>query len=312
MPQLTSSFVRSEFRQGAAVLTIARPEASNSLNPAMVHQLHAAFLTAAADPQTRGIIIAAEGKTFVAGADVNFFLRNIEAGTIDRIVGFTRACHALLAAIERCEKPVIACVHGPALGGGVELALACNRIFAAPAAKFTLPETGLGIYPGMGGTQRLPRRIGVGLAKWMIFTGSTVPAEEARQIGLVDAVVPSEELEAAACRAIHEGLPPKSERNFSPEQTALEKFFTSYSVATLQAGAADTAGNPRLIVAMRRVAAKPPIALRLAERIIDEGLRRSLEDGLHLEIEHLTEVFSTQDARDGLLTLRTMYSSRSA
>ena len=113
------------------------------------------------------------------------------------IAEFTRRGQALLRAFETCPKPVIARLQGLALGGGVELALACHQIIATPKATLAFPETGIGIYPGLGGTQRTTRRVGRGLAKWLVLTGQTVSAEEALAIGLVDAVVPYEQ---ARCR----------------------------------------------------------------------------------------------------------------
>ena len=126
----------------------------NALNEAVISQLREAFQRAAADPATSGIVIAGAGRSFVAGADIRFFIQNIERGDLDRIVRFTEQCQALLLEIQNCPKPVVARVHGLALGGGVELALACDYIVAAPGASLGFPETGIGIYPGLGGTQR--------------------------------------------------------------------------------------------------------------------------------------------------------------
>ena len=134
----------------------------NALNEAVVAQLQEAFHAAAGRSAVKGIVIAGSGKAFVAGADIRFFVRNIEAGTIDAIARVHEAGQALLREIETCPKPVIARLHGLALGGGVELALACHAIVATPKASLAFPETGIGIYPGLGGTQRTPRRVGTG------------------------------------------------------------------------------------------------------------------------------------------------------
>ena len=152
--------VRSELREGIAWLTINRPDAMNALNEAVVGQLHEAFRAAAADPAVQGVVIGGAGKAFVAGADIRFFVRNIDSGDVDRILQFSEAGHALLNEIDNCKKPVIARLHGLALGGGLELALACSQIVAAPEAVLAFPETGIGIFPGLGGTQRTLRRIG--------------------------------------------------------------------------------------------------------------------------------------------------------
>jgi enoyl-CoA hydratase/3-hydroxyacyl-CoA dehydrogenase len=296
--------VRSETAGGICTITIDRPDAMNALNEEVVGQFEAAFAAAASGDAVRGIVIAGSGKAFVAGADIRFFVRNIEAGHIDRIDAFTRRGQALLRAIETCAKPVVARVHGLALGGGVELALACHAIVATPKATLAFPETGIGIYPGLGGTQRTPRRVGTGLAKWLILSGQTIDAKEALAIGLVDKVVPYENLDAAIAETIAAGrgaeLPPRPE---SAEHRALETFFTREDVATLLAGTADTSGDTRLAQAQRRVATKAPIALRIAADLIDRSVGLSIDQGLALELSHLHEIFATKDAYEGLSSL---------
>ena len=300
----TFRFVRSETAGGVSTITIDRPDAMNALNEEVVAQFEAAFAAAAADEGVKGIAIAGSGKAFVAGADIRFFVRNIESGHIDRIDAFTRRAQALLRTIETCAKPVVARVHGLALGGGVELALACHAIVATPKATLAFPETGIGICPGLGGTQRTPRRVGTGLAKWLILSGQTIDAKEALAIGLVDKVVPYEHLDEAIAETIAAGrsaeLPPRPE---SAEHHALESFFNRYDVATLLAGPIDTSGDTRLETAQRRVAAKAPIALRIAADLIDRSAGVPIEQGLALELSHLQEIFSTKDAYEGLSSL---------
>ena len=232
------TLVRSDVTDGVATLTINRPDAMNALNEAVVSQLEEAFHRAAADPLVKGIVIAGSGKAFVAGADIRFFVRHIEAGTIDAIAEFTRRGQALLRAFETCPKPVIARLHGLALGGGVELALACHAIVATPKASLAFPETGIGIYPGLGGTQRTTRRVGPGLAKWLVLTGQTLGAEEARAIGLVDMVVPTR---TSSTRAISELIAagPSAARSLQPvpeTHRPIADFFDRYSVDELLGG----------------------------------------------------------------------------
>ena len=229
----TFEFVKSETKDGVATLTVNRPDAMNALNEAVVAQLHAAFKKAAADPKVKGIVIAGAGKAFIAGADIRFFVRNIESGDLKRIVDFTKAGHALLHDIDTCAKPVVARLHGLALGGGLELAQACDVLIATPRAIFAFPETGIGIYPGLGGTQRPTRRIGVGLTRWLVFTGQMLGADEAKAIGFIDKVVPHEELDAACRAAIAEGIKPKTRPALSAKHLALEKFFADNDAETL-------------------------------------------------------------------------------
>ena len=297
------SVVKAETRDGVATLTVNRPDAMNALNEAVVAQLHAAFTKAAADPKVKGIVIAGSGKAFIAGADIRFFVRNMESGDLTRIVDFTKAGHALLHDIDTCAKPVVARLHGLALGGGLELAQACDVLIASPRASFAFPETGIGIYPGLGGTQRPTRRIGVGLTRWLVFTGQTLFPEEAAAIGFIDKVVPHEELDAACRAAIAEGIKPKEQNTLSPKHASLGAFFAGNDAETLRQGKADTKGDEGLQKAMKRVSFKAPVALRLAGKLIESGATVSLEDGLAMELAHLTEIFSTKDAFLGLSTL---------
>ncbi len=296
--------VRTEVRDGVATLTVNRPDAMNALNEAVVSQLHDAFREAAADSGVHGIVIAGSGKGFIAGADIRFFVRHIKNDDLDRIVNFTRAGHDLLNEIDRCPKPVVARMHGLALGGGLELALACDRIIASRKATLAFPETGIGIYPGLGGTQRTTRRIGRGLTRWLVFTGQMVPAEEAAAIGIVDRAVPHEELDASVLEAIEQGTVGERTAGEVPaSHTALAALFESADPDALREGRIDPGDDRRLQKAVGKVAAKAPIALRIAAKLIDEGTKTSLADGLKMELDHLVEIFSTKDAYEGLSTL---------
>ncbi len=275
-----------------ATITIDRPAALNSINPAVVHQLELALAGVEADPAIHGIVIAGAGKAFVVGADIEFFVRNIAADDIDRIVKFTAAGQRLLNAIDQCPKTVVARVDGAAWGAGMEIALACDFVVATPQASFALPETSLGIYPGLGGTQRSSRAMGVGIAKWLIYTGKIISAADAWKIGLVAQVAPRERLDEfcallASGRAACESRPATT-----PELVALADFFAGARVDDILANRADTLGNPALERAMKQAASKSPLALRLAEKLIDAGAAVSLEEGLQMELSHLVEIFN--------------------
>ncbi|NIM01752.1 MAG: 3-hydroxyacyl-CoA dehydrogenase/enoyl-CoA hydratase family protein, partial [Acidobacteria bacterium] len=239
-----------------------------ALNEAVVGQLHDAFKAAAADDGVKGIVIAGAGKAFIAGADIRFFVRNIDAGDLDRIYDFTVKGHELLHDVSHCVKPVVARLHGLALGGGLELALACDRIVATPKAVVAFPETGIGIYPGLGGTQRTPRRVGTGLAKWLVYTGQTIPAAQAHQIGLVDAVVPHERLDATIADMIASGAGAAERRETPAEWRPLESLFAANSVESLRSGEVRI-DDGKLAKMAKKVSFKAPVALRLAEKLID-------------------------------------------
>jgi enoyl-CoA hydratase/3-hydroxyacyl-CoA dehydrogenase len=296
--------VRSRPDKGIVTITVNRPDVMNAMNETVADQLDGIFRYAAADASTRGIVIAGAGRSFIAGADIRFFIRNIERHELGRTRKLTEELQALLLEMQNCPKPVVARVHGLALGGGVEIALACDYIVATPNASFGFPETGIGIYPGLGGTQRTTRRIGTGLTKWLICTGQIISAEEAFAIGLIDAVASRDELDAAVAKFV--AGPPAAERRPGPTPAAfqgLATFFDANDVETIRTGLAPTGGDARLERAMAAVAMKAPIALRTAGSLIDGGARVPLEEGLRMEVAEVERVFSTADALTGLLSI---------
>jgi enoyl-CoA hydratase len=174
-------------------ITVNRPDKLNALNHAVVADIHAAFVHAKTDPDCHLVILTGAGpKAFVAGADIG------ELAVMD-VLGAKKISHAgqaALAAIENLGKPVIGMINGYAFGGGLETALACHLRTMAEGAQIGLPEVGLGIFPGFGGTQRLPRVVGRGRALEMILTGDPIDAATALDYGLVNRVAPAEELRA--------------------------------------------------------------------------------------------------------------------
>lgn len=285
------SLVNLEIASDIATITINRPGTNNSLNPVVVHQLSVAFEQAESDDGVKGIVLAGAGKAFAIGADIDFFVRNIESGDFKRIVRFTEQGHRLLDRIEKCSKPVIARVHGAALGAGTEIALACRFVVASNSASFGLPETGLGIYPGFGGTQRAPRALGVGLAKWLIFTGKTISARDAWKIGLVDQVVYAQEIVQFSENLAGKRCECESRPSRGTEFCELEAFFRATSVEDLQQAAA-RCQHESVLRAVKLTSAKPLNVLRIAEHLINQASECALDEGLRLEIEHLTHVFS--------------------
>ncbi|HJB56561.1 MAG TPA: enoyl-CoA hydratase/isomerase family protein [Candidatus Flavonifractor intestinipullorum] len=182
--------LRYEVEDQIAVLTINRPEALNALNGQVIGELEEAVSAVEADRSLKALIITGEGRSFVAGADIGAQAPlDVDGGR-----RWGQRGSALFRRIEKLEIPTIAAVNGFALGGGCELALACDIILASEKAKFGQPEVGLGITPGFSGTQRLPRRVGVGKAKELIYTGKMIKADEALRIGLANEVYPPEEL----------------------------------------------------------------------------------------------------------------------
>lgn len=187
--------LKTENRDGILVVTIDRPKVLNALNSQTVGEIEAVFDAARDDESVKCVIVTGGGeKAFVAGADINE-LAQLNAMTAK---GTAERGQRIFLKIERFPKPVIAAVNGFALGGGCELALACHIRIASEKAQLGLPEVTLGVIPGYGGTQRMLRLLGKGKALELILTGDRVTAAEAERIGLVDRVVPADQLMTAA------------------------------------------------------------------------------------------------------------------
>jgi enoyl-CoA hydratase len=179
-------------REGpVAVLTVNRPKALNALDPATLRELLQAIREVRRDATIRCVVLTGAGnRAFVAGADIAAMAA---MGPIEGRA-FSRLGHRVMHGFESLERPVVAAVGGFALGGGLELALACDFIVASETAEFGQPEINLGLIPGFGGTQRLVRRIGVGRAREIVYLGERIGARRALEIGLVDRVVPAEQV----------------------------------------------------------------------------------------------------------------------
>lgn len=177
-----------------AVLTMNRPNVLNALNTEVINELGSAIELLEKDDSVYVVILTGAGKAFVAGADI----AEMKDKTIQEARHFSQLGSQVFRKIELMSKPVIAAVNGYALGGGCELSMACDIIIASENAKFGQPEVGLGIIPGFAGTQRLSRIVGAKKAKELILTGRTIGAEEAERIGLVNKVVPQDQLLSSA------------------------------------------------------------------------------------------------------------------
>jgi enoyl-CoA hydratase len=232
---------------GVAVVTVDRQEALNALDVGSLTELRDRLQEVSGDESTRVVILTGAGeKAFVAGADIKY----MSGLGVDEAMAWGALGHETGRLLETMPKPTIAAVNGFALGGGCELALACDLRYAASTAKLGQPEVNLGIIPGWGGTQRLARVCGLGVAKELIFTGRLVDAEEALRIGLVNAV----------------------------HDPVLDK-------------ARETADL---------LASKSPVSLRLMKDLANRALGGDHVANLNAEGEGFGELFSTEDAKEGL------------
>lgn len=271
-----------------AFVEFCKPDTMNALDEAVMTQLAERFDALDADPQIERIIFLGQGKAFVAGADIKYFIERIDEGELTRIVAFTRAGQAIFARIANSAKTTIAYIDGLALGGGLELALACDYRIGTSRTLLAFPETGIGIYPGLGGTQRTTRLVGVGAAKYLVATGTMLNATAALEMGLIDDV---RERSVDKRELANLKTPRRNERRPGPE-----------------AGFADFDGtfgpekewDPIITAHEKQLRRKAPLALQQAMRLIGEGRELPLERALNLELEGLERIFATRDARIGL------------
>lgn len=244
-----SELVLEERRGAVALLTLNRPDVLNALSRALLAALRDAARALAGDAAVRAVVVTGAGRAFAAGADI------AEMRRMTPLEGeaFSRLGHEALAALEALPVPVLAAVNGFALGGGCELACACDWIYAARRARFGQPEVGLGLIPGFGGTSRLLRRVGPAWAKELALTGEPVGTEIAERIGLVN-------------------------RTFEDPEACL--------AAALAAGEA--------------VAAKGPVAVAQAKRVLQEGQDADVRTAHALETAAFGAVFASRDREEGM------------
>jgi len=239
--------IRVDRDAAVAVVTVDRQDALNALDVSTLTELRDRLQELAGDDEVRVVILTGAGeKAFVAGADIKY----MSGLDVDAAKEWGALGHEAGRLLETMPKPTIAAINGFALGGGCELALACDIRYAAGGAKLGQPEVNLGIIPGWGGTQRLARVCGLGVAKELIFTGRVIAADEALRIGLVNAV----------------------------HDPVLEK-------------ARETAAL---------LASKSPVALRVMKELANRALGGNHASNLDAEGEHFGELFSSEDAREGL------------
>lgn len=290
-------FVTSTKTKNIITITMSRPEDMNALNEDVVKQLDEKFSEADADPEVDTIFITGLGKAFVAGADIRFFVKNIKANKINQILDFTKYGQEVFYKIDKSKKHVVAILNGLALGGGLELALCADQILATPKVNLAFPETGIGIYPGLGGTQRATQRVGKGIAKYLILTGKMINAKEALEIGLIDGVINGDEV-----YDILEGqqaLPISKSKQMDGKWENIANFYTQNNYKSIINneyidGGLDSETIAKLAKTMKF---KAPIAMDIAEQLIDEA------KGPESELEHLSTIFNTSDALLGLTSI---------
>lgn len=295
-------FVDLDVQDGIATITINRPEALNALNEVTVGQIDEQFTKAESDPAVKAIVFRGAGKAFVAGADIKYFIDNIKNNNIDATAVFTRKGHELFLRIENCPKITVAVLDGLSMGGGSELALSCQAIVATPAGSMGFPETGIGIFPGLGGMIRSARQLGTELAKYYVFTGKNINAQDAYDLGIFTKLVRPQELESAIAQACAGPKPDKYRKREIPARFAeLAKTCSAENVAALLSGGKlEGVSEAVAASAAKAISRKAPLALKKANELIDAQQKVSIPEAVELELADLHYMFSTEDALAGL------------
>jgi enoyl-CoA hydratase/3-hydroxyacyl-CoA dehydrogenase len=290
-------FVTLEVNGSVATITMSRPEDMNALNEDVMGQLDCKFSQADARPDIKTIILTGSGKAFVAGADIKFFVKNMKSNTVNNIVTFTKYGQEVLEKIDKSSKKVVAILNGLALGGGMELALCADVLLAVPKTKIAFPETGIGIYPGLGGTQRTALRVGKGLAKYLVLTGQMLDAKTAKEIGLIDEVIQPNEIFDFVLG--NKPTPEKSTPTLNSNWQSIANLYGNNSYKAIingqyKNGDLDKEAIDKMAKTMKF---KAPIAMNFAEELIEQA------KGPQSELEKLVAIFTTKDALLGLTNI---------
>jgi 3-hydroxypropionyl-coenzyme A dehydratase len=270
----TMKYIQLEPQGDIAILRINRPEALNAMNLDVISELSKMIDIVAADESIKALVITGAGeRSFCAGADISYMV-NIDPMQAEK---YATSAQDVINKIDRLEKPVIAAVNGFALGGGCELAMACDIRIASSNAKIGQPEVTIGIPPGWGGTQRLMRLVGPAKAKELIFTGKMITAEEAYPIGLVNKVINL---------GSDDKIPPESPKG----DAAKEKERASEISKTLNKKLMDES-----IALAKDIAKNSFNAVKVSKKLINRGMDTDLETGLRLEIYGWALCFAHED-----------------
>ena len=267
-------YIQLEPQGDIAILRINRPEALNAMNVDVISELSKMIDILAADDSIKAVVITGAGeRSFCAGADISYMV-NIDPMEAER---YATSAQDVINRIDRLEKPVIAAVNGFALGGGCELAMACDIRIASSNAKIGQPEVTIGIPPGWGGTQRLMRLIGPAKAKELIFTGKMIMADEAYQIGFVNKVI---------SLGPDDKLPPEVPKG----DAAKEKERANEIAKILNKKLMD-----QCIALAKEIAKNSFVAVKVSKKLINRGMDTDLETGLRLEIYGWALCFAHED-----------------
>ncbi|MGB0589082.1 MAG: 3-hydroxyacyl-CoA dehydrogenase/enoyl-CoA hydratase family protein [Myxococcota bacterium] len=300
--QFDLPYVSCAVEAHVATITFNRPSQLNPLSPRLLDDLEVAWKTAMTTDGVRSVVLRGAGKAFMAGADLKYFADAYDRDDVDGIVTFAKRAAAQFDKIDKASQHVIAVLDGLSLGGGSELALCADTIVGTDRGTIGFPETGLGIYPGLGGTQRSTRRIGRPLARWMVLSGEVLNSEAAHALGLVDVVTTRDKVDQviAELASLAEGPSSTVDQNH-PMAEAATRLLSDDQVEGWLAKTNDPGEDPAAARLAKRLGHKGPVALRVANDLIglaDAGA--DVTEGLTAEADGLKAIFDTYDAKSGI------------
>lgn len=283
-----------------ANIVIKRPAMGNALDEHLVSQIEGALNKAEKNEAVKIIVFSGVGGRLDAGPTREFLLENLRQSDIDTVLALYKKIQGLFTRIASSKKVTIARMRGFTSGGGIELGLACKYIVASSRACFSFPETGRGTLPGLGGTQRLPRKVGKSIGKYVIMTGDVLTAEAAERLGIVDAVLDDDDAISLLVSNLgnSESLSDSEAVPLDEELEAIALFNPTNCSATL-AGQAE-AKTPTAERILETLAHKAPAALTLVNKLIDDGLSLEISKALHFELSALGLILGTKDALTGI------------
>ena len=307
------NYIDIDINSKIAKIKLNRPEAMNALNESLVEQLGSALDLLNSRDDIDTIVLEGAGKAFVAGADVKFFVDKINQDDIKEIYDFTAYGHEVLNKLEKSEKTTIALTTGLALGGGLELALSCDYRIGTRRSQFRFPETSIGIFPGLGGTQRTPRICGIEAARYAILAGNFLDSETASALGIITHLVESSDIPSIITEISSEGKPenkypaePKDKNH--PVSLFAMKFYKNENMSKIMSGKIPDnfeEDNKKVVRQMKSLSFTAPIALEIANQLLNDAISTGddLDGGLNLELAQLNTIFESKDALEGLSAL---------
>jgi enoyl-CoA hydratase/3-hydroxyacyl-CoA dehydrogenase len=308
------SYVDINITKDVATIILNRPEAMNALNIDLVNELGGKIDELNLRDDVSTIVIEGSGKAFVAGADVKFFVDKIRDDSFQEIYDFTAFGHEVLSKIENSPKITIALTTGLTLGGGLELALSCDYRIGTNKTQMRFPETNIGIYPGLGGTQRTVKICGVEIARYAVLAGNFLNAETAEAFGLITHLVDQNNVTKTISEIMTNGKPNNKYRgqpiDYENKNVIFAKsFYCDDNMKEILNGSKpnNTSGleESMILRQMKSISYTAPIALKTAANLLEiaNSENITLIDGLSQELENLEKIFTTADALEGLSAL---------